>query len=163
MGTDPRREPVVSARDAGTSTPATPAADLAEHARQLAADLADAVACIPPVGIEDGEHVARQLSRIAEDCAEAAAMVRALPGRPAERPGYTSAGLAAVITAAEAEHDFGAWLADLLCRAAAFLGSADHLVMGRSGSWEARHVTGLVTGTAGSLPGDLDRFKDGAQ
>ena len=67
-----------------------------------------------------------------------------------------------MIAAAEAEHDFGEWLADLLCYAAAYLGSAEHLVMGHSGSWEASHVVRLVTGTAGPLPGDLDRFKDGA-
>jgi hypothetical protein len=53
-------------------------------------------------------------------------------------------------------------LAGLLTRAAAHYGSAEHLVMGLSGSWEASHVVALVTGTAGPFPGDLDRYKDGA-
>jgi hypothetical protein len=89
-------------------------------------------------------------------------MIRALPGRPRDVPGYTFGALAAIIGAAEAEHHFAEWLANVLCYAAAHLGSADHLVMGRSGSWEASHVLKLVTGTAGPLPGDLDRFKNGA-
>ena len=139
-----------------------PADDLLEHARQLVTDLVEVCQRLP-VDSAEAELVAKIMDRLAEECAEGAAMVRALPGRPAERPGYSFAALAAVITAAEAEHDFGGWLADLLCRAAAFLGSADHLVMGRSGSWEAQHVTALVRQTAGPLPGDLDRFKDGAQ
>ena len=143
-----------------SSTP-TPADDLLETVHQAVTDLAEVCQRLP-VDPAKAERVAKIMDRLGEECAEAAAMLRALPGRPAERPGYSFAALAAIITAAEAEHDFGGWLADLLCRAAAFLGSADHLVMGRSGSWEAQHVTALVRQTAGPLPGDLGRFKDGA-
>jgi hypothetical protein len=142
--------------------PTTPADDLLEHARQLVTDLVELCQRLP-VDSTEAEPVAKIMDRLAEECAEAAAMLRALPGRPREQPGYSFAALAAIITAAEQEHDFGGWLADLLCRAAAFLGSADHLVMGRSGSWEAEHVTALVRHTAGPLPGDLDRFKEGAR
>jgi hypothetical protein len=141
-------------------SPTTPAVDLAEHIGQLIADLAD-VAQLPADGAE-AEPVARIFDRLSEDSAEAAAMVRALPGRPSEAAGHTFAALGAVITAAGSEHDFGGWLADVLTRTAAHYGSADHLVMGRSGSWEASHVLRLVTGTAGPLPSDLDRWKDGA-
>ena len=138
--------------------PTTPADDLLEHARQLVTDLVEVCQRLP-VDSAEAEPVAKIMDRLAEECAQAAAMLRSLPGRPREQPGYS---FAAIITAAETEHDFGCWLADLLCRAAAFRGSADHLVMGRSGSWEAEHVTALVRQTAGPLPGDLDRFKDGA-
>jgi len=144
------------------TTPATPADDLLDQVREAVAELG-AVLQRLPVKPAQAEETAKIMDRLGEDCAEAAAMLRALPGRPAERPGYSFAALAAVITAAEAEHDFGGWLADVLCRVAAHYGSADHLVMGRSGSWEAEHVTALVRQTAGPLPGDLNRFKDGAQ
>ncbi|HEY4852235.1 MAG TPA: hypothetical protein VII22_15710 [Streptosporangiaceae bacterium] len=145
-----------------TSSPnPTPADDLLEQVRQAVTDLAEVCQRLP-VDPAEAERVAKIMDRLGEECAEAAAMLRALPNRPAERPGYSFAALAAIITAAEAEHDLSGWLADLLCRAAAYLGSADHLVMGRSGSWEAQHVTALVRQTAGPLPGDLDRYKDGA-
>jgi hypothetical protein len=140
-----------------------PIDDLQQHAQDLVSDLVAAVQALPPVGSDERHRLGRIFDRLSEDCAEGAALVRALPGRPADRPGHTYAALAAVITAAEAEHDFGGWLADLLCRAAAHFGSADHLVMGRSGSWEAQQVTALVLGTAGPMPDDLDRFKDAAQ
>ncbi len=138
-----------------------PGLDFIETVSAALTDLIELVQSLP-VPADQAERTAKILDRLGEELAGAAAMVRALPGQPREAPGYTFAALAAVITAAEAEHDFGGWLADLLCRAAAFLGSAEHLVMGRSGSWEAQHVTALVRQTAGPLPGDLDRFKDGA-
>lgn len=142
-----------------SSTP-TLADDLLDQVREAVAELG-AVLQRLPVKPAQAEETAKIIDRLGEDCAEAAAMLRALPGQPAERPGYSFAAISAITTAAEAEHDFGGWLADVLCRAAAYLGSADHLVMGRSGSWEAQHVTALVTSTAGPLPSDLDRWWDG--
>jgi hypothetical protein len=62
----------------------------------------------------------------------------------------SAAELADVIAqAARTEHDFGGWLADVLAGAAAQLGSADALVAGRPGSWEAALVLQLVHGTVG--------------
>ena len=142
-----------------SSRTSAPADDLLEQVRQLVTDLVEVCQRLP-VDSTEAEPVAKIMDRLAEECAEAAAMLRSLPGRPAEAAGYTFAALAAAITAAESEHDFGGWVADVLCRAAAHLGSADHLVMGRSGSWEAQHVTALVRNTAGPLPADLDRFKE---
>lgn len=145
-----------------TSSPnPTPADDLLEQVRQAVTDLAEVCQRLP-VDPAEAERVAKIMDRLGEECAEAAAMLRALPGRPRDVPGHTFAAQAAITTAAEDEHDFAGWLADVLCRIAAYFGSADHLIMGQSGSWEAQHVTALVTGTAGPLPGDLDRFKEGA-
>lgn len=46
----------------------------------------------------------------------------------------------------------------MLCKVAAQLGSADALVEGRPGSWEAGHVLRLVEGTAGPY---LDSYRSG--
>ncbi|WP_249012250.1 hypothetical protein [Conexibacter sp. DBS9H8] len=62
---------------------------------------------------------------------------------------YSKTAHAAVRAAAEQEHDFGGWLADVLARAAADLGSTDALTAGRPGSWEADLVQRLVKGTVG--------------
>jgi hypothetical protein len=60
---------------------------------------------------------------------------------------YTSEAVTAITQAARAEHDFSGWLATVLCRAAAKLGSSDALTQGRPGSWEAALVRALVQGT----------------
>ena len=60
---------------------------------------------------------------------------------------YTAAAVDAVTAAAREEHDFGGWLPDVLCRAAARLGSMSALTAGRPGSWEAALVDQLVQGT----------------
>jgi hypothetical protein len=142
--------------------PTTPADDLLEQVRQAVTDLAEVCQRLP-VDPAEAERVAKIMDRLGEECAEAAAMLRALPGRPREEAGYTYAAESAVMRAAEEEHHFAEWIALVLTRTAARLGSADHLIMGRSGSWEAALVLRLVTGTAGPFPSDLDRWKDGAQ
>jgi hypothetical protein len=118
-----------------SSSNATPADDLLEQVRTAVTDLAEVCQRLP-VDPAEAERVAKIMDRLGEECAEAAAMLRALPGRPAELPSYSFAALGAIITAVEAEHDFANWLAGLLTRAAAHYGSAEHLVMGRSGSWK---------------------------
>jgi hypothetical protein len=65
------------------------------------------------------------------------------------RQGYTERAAAAVLEAAQAEHDFGGWLASVLAAAAAQLGSSRALVARRPGSWEADLVIQLVCGTVG--------------
>jgi hypothetical protein len=64
-------------------------------------------------------------------------------------PAYTAAAVKALARAAEEEHDFPGFLADVLVRAAARLGSLDALTSGRPGSWEAALVDQLVRGTVG--------------
>jgi hypothetical protein len=123
--------------------------DLAELSQRLPADPAEA------------DRAALIMDRLGEECAEAAAMLRALPGWPRKAPGYTFAAAAAITRAAGHEHDFGRWLAMLLCQAAARLGSSDALVKGRPGGWEARDVLHLVRQTAGDHDEHLSRYKDG--
>jgi hypothetical protein len=71
---------------------------------------------------------------------------------PIDQDRYTSTAVNALTAAATTEHDFAGWLADVLARAAANLGSTEALTAGRSGSWEAALVDRLVEGTTG---GDL--------
>lgn len=59
----------------------------------------------------------------------------------------TSRAIKALLRAARTEHDFAGWLAAALAQAAGQLGSADELVAGRPGSWEAALVMQLVCGT----------------
>lgn len=62
---------------------------------------------------------------------------------------YTDRAATATLEAAGSEHDFGGWLAGILARTAAELGSTEALTAGRPGSWEADLVQRLVKGTAG--------------
>jgi hypothetical protein len=143
--------------------PGPPAAALLETVRQTISDLVEVAQRLPALGSPgDAGATARIMDWLSEECAGEAAAIRALPGRPQERPGYTFAAAAAVLTAAEAEHDFGSWLAGVLCQAAAHLGSSDHLVLGRSGSWEAGHILALVRNTAGYRDEHLPAYRDGA-
>ena len=83
-----------------SSSNATPADDLVESVRSAVIDLGEVLQRLPAAPAE-AERVAKIMDRLGEECAEAAAMLRALPNRPADRPGYSSAGLAAIIAAAE--------------------------------------------------------------
>jgi hypothetical protein len=62
---------------------------------------------------------------------------------------YTDRAATAALEAARNEHDFGGWLANVLARTAAELGSTDALTGARPGSWEADLVQRLVKGTVG--------------
>jgi hypothetical protein len=62
---------------------------------------------------------------------------------------YTNTAHAAIRAAAQQEPDFAGWLAHILARAAADLGTSDALTAGRPGSWEADLVQRLVKGTVG--------------
>jgi hypothetical protein len=66
---------------------------------------------------------------------------------------YTARAVAAIADAVRAEHDFGGWLADVLCRVAADAGGIASLTAGRPDSWEAGYVISLVRGTAGDDDG----------
>jgi hypothetical protein len=71
---------------------------------------------------------------------------------------YTTQAAAAVLQAAQAEHDFGGWLAQVLAIAAAQLGSGAALTAGRPGSWEAALVDHLIRGTVGPDDEDLSYY-----
>jgi len=72
---------------------------------------------------------------------------------------YTADAHTAILQAAQDEHDFGGWLADVLASAAADLGSTDALTAGRPGSWEASLVQQLVKGTVGWDDDHLAEYK----
>ncbi len=135
--------------------------DLLEDVRQLVTDFVE-VCQLLPVDPAVAEPVAKIMDRLSAECAEGAAMLRALPGRPPEQPAYTAAALSAVLTAAESEHHFAGWVARVLTITAARLGSSAILVAGRDGSWEAADVLHLVRATAGYRDEQLSRWKDGA-
>lgn len=55
----------------------------------------------------------------------------------------------AILQAVREQQDFGGWLAGVLARVSADLGSTFALTAGRPGSWEADLVQQLVKGTVG--------------
>ncbi len=55
----------------------------------------------------------------------------------------------AVLAAHQAGLDIAEWVAGVLARAAATLGSTEALLANRPGSWEAGHVRRLLAGTVG--------------
>jgi hypothetical protein len=145
-GTDRQGGAAVGAGEPASS----PAGELLQHGRNLLTHLVDAVQAIPPTDEEEAQRLAAIFERLSEESAQAAAMTRALPDRPAKRPGHPFPAVVAVITAAEIEHDFGGWLAGVLRRAAAYVSSAEHPVMSRPGPWEAGQVTVLATAIRGA-------------
>jgi hypothetical protein len=71
---------------------------------------------------------------------------------------HTDRALQALVEAVEAERDFPGWLAGVLARAAAAMGSSFALIAGRPGTWEASLVNQLVCGTVGWDDADLDLY-----
>jgi hypothetical protein len=74
-------------------------------------------------------------------------------------PDHTTAAVDALAAGYDAEHDFAGWLADVLARLAAQLGSSEALVAARPGSWEAGLVSQLVGGTVGYDDEELSRYR----
>ncbi len=72
---------------------------------------------------------------------------------------YTERAVAAIVQAAQAEHDFGGWLAAALASAACELGCTAALTARRPGSWEAELVQRLVRGTVGCDDEYLNDFR----
>lgn len=101
---------------------------------------------------------ARILDRLAEETTEAAAMVRALPGRPAEMSGSDRQLLAALRTAHAAGEDVGETIARALARLAAEVGGTHEVIKARPGSWEAALVADLLRGTVGPDDGNLPLY-----
>ena len=138
------------------SSPATPAPPpappdapeitLLESVRSVLADLAELD--LPGDGTQRrGNGVI--LDRLAEELSEAAAMLRALPARPAEMSGHDYALLAALRTAHASGEDVAETIARALARLAADLGGGGKVISNRPGSWEAGLVADLLSGTIG--------------
>jgi hypothetical protein len=78
---------------------------------------------------------------------------------PQDREEYTRAAVQAALAAASNEHDFAEWVAEVLSRAAAQLGSTEALLAGRPGSWEAGAIRHLVSGTVGYADEELAAYR----
>jgi hypothetical protein len=129
-----------------------PEVTLTETARAALADLADLTASLPG----EAERNAPVADRLAEELAETAAMLRALPGRPARMTGHAYAALSAFRTAVASGEDIGEFIAVTLARLAADLGGTDAVIANRPGSWEAAIVGQLLSGTVDPDDENLD-------
>jgi len=98
--------------------PGTPARDLQDTLQQSLNDLVEVKQWLAVVDVHEAEGAALILDRLSEEMAEAAAMTRALPGRPADEAGHTFATAAALTTAVRIEPDFACWLAGVLASVA---------------------------------------------
>jgi hypothetical protein len=90
-----------------------PEVTLSESVSSTAADLSDLAGKLPG---HDPASLARQLDRLAEELAEAAAMARALPGRPDPMSGHGYAALAAFRSAIGSGEDISEFAAATLAR-----------------------------------------------
>jgi hypothetical protein len=117
-----------------------------ESAISTLADLADLARQLPG---PDPAVSARVMDRLAEEMYESAAMLRALPGRPAAMSGHDYALLGAIRTAHAAGEDVAETIARALARLAAELGGSSEVLRNRPGSWEASSVRELLRGTVG--------------
>jgi hypothetical protein len=129
---------------------------LAETVWSAGVDLAEVARKLP------GGDAARVLDRLSEELAEAAAMVRALPGRPAGASGRDWQILAALRTAHSEHEDVAEFAARGLARLAAELGSAEAVLANRPGSWEAGHVARLLRATVGDDDSGLPVYGPGS-
>ena len=87
-------------------------------------------------------------------------MGTALDAAVTASPALTDAAVVVLLAACEGEPDFAGWLADVLARVAARLGSSHALIQGRPGSWEADLVLRLVWGTVGEDDSQLAAYRD---
>jgi hypothetical protein len=108
-------------------------------------DLADLLAVLPG----DVSRNAEITDRLSEEVAEASAMIRALPGRPASMTGHDCQMLAALRTAHASGEDVGETIARALARLAAELGGSFEVLKARPGSWEVALIAELLRGTVG--------------
>jgi hypothetical protein len=124
--------------------PGTPAADLQGTLQQALSDLVEVKQWLPGMTVQEAERAAGTLDRLAEEMAEAAAMTRALPGRPADQAGHTFPAAVALRTAARAEPDFATWLSAVLRPVAREPGAT--LTPTAPGSWNAWLLRQLIQG-----------------
>jgi hypothetical protein len=142
---------------AAAPPPSDPEATLREAAYAAAVDLAELARHLPG----DASN-ASVLDKISEEAAEAAAMLRALPARPAAMSGWDYQLLAGLRTAHAAREDIGETIARALARLAAELGGSRQVLTNRPGSWEASAVRELMRGTVGPDDEAIDAYGPGA-
>jgi hypothetical protein len=146
--------PIVAGQ--GDNTP-EPEITLTETVRATLADLTELAKRLPAAASQrDGSAVI--LDRLSEELAEAAAMLRALPGRPVPMPGHDYQLAAALRAAHAAGEDIGETIARALARLAAALGSSAAVLANRPGSAEAELAAWLLSGTVGPDDQHLSRW-----
>ncbi len=124
--------------------PGTPARDLQDTLQQSLNDLVEVKQWLAVVDVHEAEGAALILDRLSEEMAEAAAMTRALPGRPPDEAGHTFATAAALTTAVRIEPDFACWLASVLAGVARQPGAM--LTSSPPRSWNAWLLRQLIEG-----------------
>jgi malonyl CoA-acyl carrier protein transacylase len=137
------------------TSPAPPEVTLTETASAALADLTDLAAQLPG----DTARNAVILDRLAEELTETAAMLRALPSRPAAMTGHSYGALSAFRTAVASGEDIGEFIALTLTRLAAEVGGTSKVIANRPGSWEASHVADLLSGTVGPDDENLGAYR----
>ena len=108
----------LSSRLPAASSPDSPEVTLRETAHAAATDLAELASDLPG----DPAASARVADKLSEEVAEIAAMLRALPARPAPMSGHDCQMLAALRTAHASGEDVGETIARALARLAAETG-----------------------------------------
>jgi hypothetical protein len=143
--------------DAPTSPAASvpPDVTIRESAAATLADFTDLTGELPG----DTARSALAADRISEEVSELAAMLRALPARPAAMSGHDHQMLAALRSAHRGGFDVGETVARALARLAAELGSSDAVLRNRPGSWEASHIAALLAGEVGADDQYLDMYR----
>lgn len=136
-----------------------PGDDLAGSVAETLHDLRELAAVLPG----DTEHHragnAIMADRLAEELADVAAALRALPGRPLTMPGHERLLLASLRRSHDLGEEVSSVLAVALARLAAELGSSAAVLANRPGSWEAGHVARLLAGTVGEDDEQLPAFR----
>jgi hypothetical protein len=122
----------------------TPEDELGGSVADTLHDLREVIAVLPA----EPAASAKILDRLAEELTEAAAMLRALPGRPPAMNPTDRQLLAALRTSHAAGLDLGATVAHALCSLAVELGGQAVVLANRPGSWEADAIRHLMAGTA---------------
>ena len=120
----------------------------------IAADVADLAEELDGA-IGDPDTHARMSDRLSEELAEAAAMLRSLPGRPVDAAGFDWQLLASLRTALDSGEDLAATIGRALARLAWERGGAAAVIT-RPGSWEAACLSPIIAGTVGD---DLDAWQ----
>jgi hypothetical protein len=132
---------------------------LRESVKAASADAADLAAQLTAGAVSDPSWAAQIADRLSEELAEAAQMLRSLPGRPVDARGHDWQLLAALRTADAKGEDVAETVARALARLAAELGSSHAVLANRPGSWEAAWVAMLLHGTVGEDDGALDDYR----
>ena len=133
----------------------TPEITVTESASATLADLADLARELPG----DAAANARTADKLSEELAELSQMIRSLPARPVAMSGHDFQILSGLRTAHAAGEDVAETIARACAHLAWELGSVTAVLANRSGSWEASHIYGLLTGTVGEDGDGLDDYR----